>query len=314
MALAAPRVGMGAFRDDRAERRFRRRYLEVLEALDASVDRRWMRTAFGETHALACGPRDAPAVYVLATGLTYPPMVLHWLDPVRHARRVIVPDLLGQPGFSDDQRPAAERDGYAGWMASLMDAFDHDRAAVVGVSFGGGPALETAGAHPDRVTRLGLVTPTGFGLGWSPRFLINAVVPWLAYRTIPASAGLERLLTALYTAPDALDEPTRDLLGTALRAGRSPRGLALDVDASTLAAVTAPTFLGVAERDVVAPPDRVLERAREHVDDVEVVLRMPGQAHVPAVPALRGTARYLEAFLASGSLEGAGVESNDPLA
>ena len=58
---------------------------------------------------------------------------------------------LGQTGKPDRHYSMAD---YADDAAALMDLVGWDRAAVLGVSFGGSVAQELARRHPDRITRL----------------------------------------------------------------------------------------------------------------------------------------------------------------
>lgn len=77
------------------------------------------------------------------------------------SRRVIAPDMVGF-GFSD--RPAGHRYGMDTWVeqaVGVLDAFDIERADVVGNSFGGALALALAIRHPKRVRRLVLMGAVG---------------------------------------------------------------------------------------------------------------------------------------------------------
>jgi pimeloyl-ACP methyl ester carboxylesterase len=68
-------------------------------------------------------------------------------------RRVILPDLQGHGRTADVDRPLDVR-LIAGDIAALIDQLSLDRPDVVGYSFGGGVALQTAINHPERVGRL----------------------------------------------------------------------------------------------------------------------------------------------------------------
>lgn len=81
--------------------------------------------------------------------------------------RVYAPGLPGLGGTAE--LPAEERSlaGYARWVDQFMAAVDiDDPATLVGHSFGGGVAIQTAHDFPDRVARLILVNSIG-GSAWS---------------------------------------------------------------------------------------------------------------------------------------------------
>jgi pimeloyl-ACP methyl ester carboxylesterase len=80
------------------------------------------------------------------------------------ARRytVLAPDLLGH-GRSDKLRGDYSVGAHANTVRDLLDALGHGRATFVGHSLGGGVALQLAYQYPERVERLVLVAPGGFG-------------------------------------------------------------------------------------------------------------------------------------------------------
>ncbi|WP_405091381.1 alpha/beta hydrolase [Micromonospora sp. NBC_01392] len=89
-----------------------------------------------------------------------------WRDQVpalaaRH--RVIVPDLRGYGESELPPEPFAHHDDVVG----LLDALGVERAALVGCSFGGRVAVDTALAHPDRVSALALFGAPLSGHEWS---------------------------------------------------------------------------------------------------------------------------------------------------
>lgn len=77
----------------------------------------------------------------------------------------IAPDLPGH-GFSQLEFPNGEytRDRYARRIWQLLDALGVTSAPVVGHSMGGAIAAEMAWQHPERISRLALLSPAGFGL------------------------------------------------------------------------------------------------------------------------------------------------------
>jgi pimeloyl-ACP methyl ester carboxylesterase len=90
-------------------------------------------------HGLACGKR----------------MWFHQIAALRHRFRVVAYDQRGH-GLTD--APAAATDYSAAHLArdlvGVLDALKIERAAIVGFSLGGGPALALAASKPERVSRL----------------------------------------------------------------------------------------------------------------------------------------------------------------
>jgi pimeloyl-ACP methyl ester carboxylesterase len=90
-------------------------------------------------HGLACGQR----------------MWFHQTRALRHRFRVIAYD---QRGHGDTDAPSVATDYSAAHLArdlvGVLDTLKIDRAAIVGFSLGGGPALALAASKPERVSRL----------------------------------------------------------------------------------------------------------------------------------------------------------------
>jgi pimeloyl-ACP methyl ester carboxylesterase len=75
---------------------------------------------------------------------------------------VLAPDLLGH-GRSDKLRGDYSVGAHANMIRDLLDALGYRRATFVGHSLGGGVAMQLAYQYPERVDRMVLVAPGGFG-------------------------------------------------------------------------------------------------------------------------------------------------------
>jgi pimeloyl-ACP methyl ester carboxylesterase len=92
----------------------------------------------------------------------------HALGPlVRQRLRVYAPALPGFGGTASLPRDELGFAGYARWVAHFLDAVGIDGpVTLIGHSFGGGVAIQTAYDWPRRVSRLVLVNSIG-GSAWS---------------------------------------------------------------------------------------------------------------------------------------------------
>jgi pimeloyl-ACP methyl ester carboxylesterase len=172
-------------------------------------------------------------------------------------------------------------------LIDLMDRLGLSRATLIGNSLGGRIAWNFAAAHPDRVTRLVLVSPDGFAspgfpYGKAPKTpLMMRLLPYVAPRAL-----LKANLAAAYGQPAALQDATvtryRDLL---LAPGVRPAILArlgqviLRDPAPTLARIRAPVLLLWGEKDGMIP----ISNAADYLRDLPhaTLVRLPGLGHVP---------------------------------
>jgi pimeloyl-ACP methyl ester carboxylesterase len=113
------------------------------------------------------------------------------LDPLAAHCTVVAPDLLGH-GESAKPRGDYSLGAHANSIRDLLIALGHDRATIVGQSFGGGVAMQFAYQNPERCERMVLVASGGLG---------QEVAILLRGLTFP---GAEHLL------PLACNRPVRD--------------------------------------------------------------------------------------------------------
>lgn len=98
---------------------------------------------------------SGPELVLLHSGICDRRMWAPQVRALRHARRMVCPDLRG---FGSTPMPGEEW-SHADDVVDLLDHLEIARATVVGSSLGGRVALELATAHPDRVAGLVLLCP-----------------------------------------------------------------------------------------------------------------------------------------------------------
>lgn len=132
------------------------------------------------TFYLEAGPVDGQAVlFIHGFGGTARNFTLN-MGPLGAAGfRVIVPELWGM-GRSAKPRGRYSLDRWVDQLVDLLDQLGIQQTAVVGHSMGGAVAVRLARRHPERVTRLLLVAPLGFGARRNIRFIRLAVLPGVA--------------------------------------------------------------------------------------------------------------------------------------
>jgi pimeloyl-ACP methyl ester carboxylesterase len=233
------------------------------------------------------GPRDAPTVILLHGFGASLETWEDWAQVLSARYRVIRFDL---PGFGlTGPDPTGDYTDARGMriLAGLMDALGVDRASLIGNSLGGRIVWNFAALHPDRVTRLVLVSPDGFA---SPGFaydkaprtpLMMQALPFVAPRRL-----LKANLAAAYARPETLSETIltryRDMmLAPGVRRAILARmgQVVLRDPAPTLARIEAPTLLLWGEQDHMIP----ISNAADYLRDMPhaTLVRLPNRGHVP---------------------------------
>jgi pimeloyl-ACP methyl ester carboxylesterase/membrane protein DedA with SNARE-associated domain len=170
------------------------------------------------------------------------------LEPLAGEHRVLVPDL---PGFgrSEPSLPDYSTRAHAAYLERLLDALGIESAHVVGFSMGGAVALELAGAAPERLDSLTLLSATGVQeLELLGDYTLNHLVHgfqlgalWGLSELTPHFGLLDGAYVGVPYARNFYDTDQRPL-----------RGILEDWEG--------PTLIVHGSRDVLVPP----EAAREH--------------------------------------------------
>lgn len=275
-----------------------RLYDEALLALGGHESTK-IGTRLGETHVLMLGPEEAPPLVFLAGGNFLNPTCLRWFASLAATFRVCAPDIVGQPGLSAEVRPSPKGDGHAWWMEDVLDGLGLDRVPLVGISYGAGITLRTAGYAPERVSGAALVSPAGMVSGSMWRMITRVALPMFAYRLAPASGRLARAAKPILTEPD--DLAIRQL-GTVYRHVRLDAGLPRMATREELGRFDAPVAVFACERDVFFPGDRVLARAGQILRNLALAECLAGCRHVPSRAAFEHVNERIRVFLQGAKL------------
>src|SRR6478736_5101324 len=95
-------------------------YEIYLNELGEEFTREYVETRFGKTHVLLTGPLDGKPLFILQGGNCVNPMTLSWFSSLFKEYRIIAPDTIGHPGYSEETRISARFDSLAMWVTDLL--------------------------------------------------------------------------------------------------------------------------------------------------------------------------------------------------
>jgi pimeloyl-ACP methyl ester carboxylesterase len=153
----------GIYRSEGGQRILEERYRQYLLDWDVPHGEDLVPTRHGQTFVDTTGSAQAPPVVLLHGAGTNTTI---WFDEARLwsvTRRVIIVDVIGEPGLSAESRPPLASDSYAEWLDDVLTYLEVSRPALVGASLGGWLAVDYAIRRPHAVERLALRAPGGIG-------------------------------------------------------------------------------------------------------------------------------------------------------
>jgi pimeloyl-ACP methyl ester carboxylesterase len=258
----------------------------ALEAEYARPPSAFVTAAGIRLHVRDTGPRDAPAVLMLHGFGSSLDTWDAWADPLSADHRVIRLDLPGfgltgadPTGEYTDARTVAV-------LLALLDRLGVQRATLIGHSMGGRFAWEFAALHPDRVSKLVLVSPDGFaspGIEYDKKQDVPLIMRVLPY-TMPMFM-LRANLEAAFADPSKMTEAsllrTRDMmLAPGVRRAVLARmeQTVLHDPRPMLARITAPTLLLWGDKDAMIP----ISNAQDYLAAIPNarLVTLPGVGHL----------------------------------
>jgi len=163
------------YKSPAGEREIMALYNAVLARWPVAHETFHLPTRHGETFVIASGEPSAPPLVLLHGAVSN---AVSWVGDIAaysSCFRVYAVDLPGEPGKSAQNRPAWEGPAFAEWLEDILDSLKIQKTALLGISQGGWTALKFATCHPNRVSKLILLTPGGI-LPTRPSFILKAIV------------------------------------------------------------------------------------------------------------------------------------------
>ena len=246
-------------------------YAAALENWRAPYETRTLSTRHGDTFVIASGAVAAPALILLHGAGSNSSIWAGDVADYCQRYRVYAVDLIGEAGRSAPNRPAWEGAAFAEWIEDVLDGLDVERAAFVGISQGAWAALKFATTHPERVTKLALLTPGGI-VPDKGSFLIKAIIYMLL-----GEWGIRRMTRALF-GNQSVPEGVEDITVQVTKAFKPRMGTLPIFSDAELRRLTMPVYLTGGTKDTLRDLPKIAARLRDLVPDLTVEI-VSGAGH-----------------------------------
>jgi pimeloyl-ACP methyl ester carboxylesterase len=273
------------YKDEETKFKFLSFYKKSLATWPVPYEEFMVRTRYGDTHVIACGPKDRdPIVLIHAAGVNG----TMWAPNVTafsHQHRVYALDTIGDFGKSvlNDSRlyPKSAQD-YSKWLIDVFDGLGISQASVVGSSMGGWITHGAATFAPDRIKKIVLLDPAA-GIPtktkWAGMFLSATIFPFESnYRNISRKM--------LGSKQSEEKEFWFDYMVTAFssKSKAKPRlGLPSKFSDEQLSNTKAPTLLLIGQNEVIYDSiDATVERAKKLISNIQTEI-ISDAGHLPNI-------------------------------
>lgn len=243
------------------------------ELLQALYDRQLMtipvphhefivKTRFGETHVIEYGnPDGVPVLGFHGGNATNPYSLRAFVKNVDMTKlRLIVPDTIGNIGYSAETKLSSSNMDYGKWACDIMDALHMPALPVFGGSYGGGIALRLASFAPERIERLMLIIPSGIANA-NPLQMARIGLPTIGYMLRPTCD--EKLKKAVSAMVPSINNDFLEMTKLSILHSKFDMVMPRNATKKELMNFMAPVFVIAEEFDCLFPGRAVLKRAKK---------------------------------------------------
>jgi pimeloyl-ACP methyl ester carboxylesterase len=263
-----------------------------------SVD---VSTRFGMTHINIAGAPDLPPLVLLHGAQISSPVWYATVEPLSRHFRVYAPDAVDQMGRSVPSKQLKTAKDCADWLIEVLDALKLKDVVLIGHSQGSWQALNLGLTAPERVKKLGLLSPSGSFSRVHWQMLLRMLPVFIR----PTKKTFYSCFQWLTTLPLGTAHPLADQFMIGAQSFK-PSELSLGVVAvykdEQLRQIKSPTLLLVGDHDGTCRLQADVERARHLISQIETEIIAGGGHLLPIDRAEAVNARLLKFLLGATSL------------
>ena len=270
---------ISTFRSPEGEAQYIAAYDAVLKQWPVPYEELSIHTRFGDTHIIASGSKEAIPLLLFHPSGGGATIWVRNVGAFSQRYRVYAIDTIGEPNKSRLTHSISLRQGkdFADWMADLFGRLRIDSAHIVGNSFGGFLALNTALSLPERVKKVVLISPAATFVpipAWSRHFIpANIIGPLI---------GSKRMLLEAYDwiwQDFPKDECMAQLRALSAIYGRPRHWFPTVFSDEELHKIKTPVLMLIGDYEVIYKPEDAIRRATRLVAGLKAEI-VPNANHI----------------------------------
>ncbi|HZG88060.1 alpha/beta hydrolase [Paenibacillus sp.] len=298
--LTAATAATPLFKSIQHELDYMAAYEKTLELWNVPVESMRVRTSYGITHMLVCGPKNGQPI-LLFNGFGFSAAMWYPTAEALAAsgRRVYAVDVLGEFNRSAASRHFHAKLDYVGWLTELMDRLGLEKAVFGGHSNGGWHALNFAIHEPSRVEKLILLAPAASFTKFNKQFGLRL----FAASLIRTRSMIVDSFCSWFVGPGKTVDPRlfeqfyRGLVGFGWKHKIVIPSVFSDEE---LSRVTMPVLLLVGDREVIYDYRKAIAGAKRTVPHARACV-VPGAGHALSIECADQVNGEIAAFLTNES-------------
>jgi len=280
-------------------------YEKVMALNDAALQQglvpyqtRMINTRHGKTHIITGGPENGQPIILFHGWSSFAAVIGAEFPFLFNSFRVYMPDIIGQAGKSDPNRPSTKSSVYADWVADILNELNLQKAIVMGVSGGGWITLKFAAYYSDRIAKAIALSTAGL----SPQN-ISAVLRRMVPAAIFPNSTTIRWLLSFLTAPTTQigdrAQPLEESMKIQIKYFKS-NAVPGQLPEQELRQITAPLLVLMGEYERIFFPTISIERAKQFIPGLVSAELVADAGHVMTTDQPEWVKKRILDFLTGG--------------
>jgi pimeloyl-ACP methyl ester carboxylesterase len=271
------------FRSLESKARFEAAYAEMLKRWPVPYDELYVPTRSGDTHVIASGAQGAPALVLLHSSGSGAVQWFRNVEAFSQRFRTYSVDVIGEVNRSVTTRKITKRQEFVDWMTDLFNGLHIESVDLVGNSFGGFLAFNTALYMPERVRKVVLISPAAtFVQMWA--FYWHLAFPnkigYILHSKRVIMSGFNWIWQG-FPRDDGFKQYTEACKVTGFPSNQLPPPVFSDEE---LGIIQTPMLLLIGDHEVIYDPQRAIRRATSLVPHLKAEI-IPNANHSAQVTA-----------------------------
>ena len=239
----------------------------------------YIATKAGQTHVIETGDASKTVMILLHGINAGAPVALEAVKALYTKYRIFAVDSIGQATKSAETRLSVKDNSYGIWLGEVMSGLNVDKAAVVGISYGGFLLQKLIMAHPEKVSKAIFIVPGGVVNSDFAQSIRHLFFPLMRYMLTKNESHLKKFIGAFYTQIDgyAIAFQRETLLGLKMDYTRPPL-----LDPKLVESFKKPVYAMVVDNDIFFPGEACLKKLRAAFAGFKAHYILENSKHIPA--------------------------------
>jgi len=265
-------MAVSIYKTKEGEKIVKELYDRQVQSLEVEYKDVYVDTRFGKTHILKVGKEDAKPILLFHGGNSTAPFSLKQNLYLIKDYQVYAPDTIGHPGKSDQNVLSSNTLEYGEWASDVIDSLGFERIICMGESFGGGILAKLMCISPEKISKAVLLVPAGIYNASKSRLIFSMGIPMMMYIATKKEKWFEKAFLPMTTKGEPIDKDTLEMIRISFHHVKVNPNMPSNVNKEEIKNYQAPTLLLAGENDVLFPGEKVIERAKEIISNVEAYL------------------------------------------